>query len=347
MSRPKKKLRRVFPQIIGFENLLSAAVKAARGKRENRKVMAFFLNLEDNICQLQEELEAHLYCPGEYRTFHIYEPKARLISAAPFRDRVAHHGLMNVIGPPLERRFIYDSYSNRVGKGTHAAIRRYQVFLNRFFYVLKCDIKSYFPSIDHELLKEAVRERISCSGTLWLIDTIIDGSNPQPRPGLYFPGDTLFTPFQRRLGLPIGNLTSQFFANYYLDPLDHYVKEVLGCKGYVRYVDDFVLFADSKPQLWRWKKNIDRFLLDFRLKLHPKRCHIFPSTLGYPFLGQVVFPTHRRLVASNVRRFKKRLRRWRQVPPENLGQRLASWRGHAEQADSVHLLRSLGLIEDK
>ncbi len=296
--------------------------------------------------RLRQDLLTRQYRPGRYRVFQIYDPKPRLISAAPFRDRVVHHALMNVIGPRLERRFIDDSFSNRVGKGTHAAIRRYQDFLRRFSYVLKCDIKSYFPSIDHGLLKELLRKHLACPGSLWLIDVIIDGSNPQPSPGLYFSGDTLFTPLERRGGLPIGNLTSQLFANFYLDPLDHFIKEELKCKGYVRYVDDFALFAGSKRTLWHWKEEISRFLRQYRLKLHPTRCHVFPSRSGFPFLGQLVFPSHRRLTATNVRRFKKRRRMWESVPPDNLKQRVSSWIGHARQADTGNLLKSLGLVDE-
>jgi hypothetical protein len=159
----------------------------------------------------------------------------------------------------------------------------------------------------------------------------------------YFPGDSLFTPFERRVGLPIGNLTSQFFGNYYLNPLDHFIKETLRCKAYVRYVDDFVLFSDSKLQLREWKENIRIFLGDFRLKLQPKRCHIYPSYQDIRFLGQVVYRTHRRLASDNVRKFKKRLRRWEKHPPHNLQQRLASWVGHASQANTFSLLVSLGL----
>lgn len=341
-----KTFNHLFQQVVSFENLLAAARNAAKGKKERPNVLLFFLNLEENLFLLQDELVSHNYTPGHYRTFDIYDPKPRLISAAPFRDRVVHHALMNIIGPLMERSFIFDSYANRVGKGTHKAIRRYQSFLKQYHFVLKCDIKSYFPSIDHEILKSLVRKRINCNQTLWLIDTIIDSINqPQIQPiNEYFPGDTLFTPLGRRIGLPIGNLTSQFFGNYYLNPLDHFIKEKLRCKAYIRYVDDFVLFADSKLQLKEWKKNILIFLESLRLKLQPKRCNIYPTAKGYRFLGQVVFPTHRRLAAENVRKFKKRLKKWKKCPPNNLQQRLASWMGHASQANTFSLLNTLGLI---
>jgi retron-type reverse transcriptase len=340
-----KTYKNLFPQISAFENLLLAARNAAKGKGERYYVMAFFLNLEENLFQLQTELKTESYRLGNYTTFRIYEPKPRMISAAPFRDRVVHHALMNIVGPLLEKSFVFDSYANREGKGTHRAIRRYQCFLKKYKYVLKCDIKKYFPSIDHEILKSLIRKRIADQKTLWLIDAIIEGSNKQVDVLDYFPGDSLFTPVERRKGLPIGNLTSQFFANYYLNPLDHFIKEELRCGAYLRYVDDFALFGNSKLQLNEWKKRISVFSEAYRLRLHPVRCHIYPSSVGYRFLGQVVFQTHRKLCSDSVRRFKKRQRIWQISPPENIDQRIASWAGHASQADTFCLLKSLALIK--
>jgi len=262
--------KHLFTKILSFENLLLAAHKAAVGKREQPNVMLFFDRLEENLWRLQEELQTQTYRPGEYSTFQIYEPKPRMISAAPFHDRVVHHALINVIGPLFERSFIFDSD--------------------------------------------------------------------------YFPGDDLFTPVERRKGLPIGNLTSQFFANLYLDPLDHFIKEVLRCLAYLRYVDDFVLFANSKAELWKWREQIAIFLQGLRLKPHPHRCYIFPARVGWRFLGQQIFRTHRLLAAENVRRFKKRQQIWRKSPPDNLEQRLASWKGHAGQADTYRLLQAMELL---
>lgn len=342
-NRPMKRHKNLFPQIISFENLLLAARNAAAGKGERYYVMEFFFDLEENLFHLQEKLVSQTYRPGSYQTFRIYKPKPRMISAAPFRDRVVHHALMNVIAPLLERSFIFDSYANRIGKGTHKAIRRYQDFLQHYSWALKCDVKKYFPSIDHEILKSLLRKRIADAQALWLIDAIIDGSNPQEEVLDYFPGDDLFTPVERRRGLPIGNLTSQFFANYYLDPLDHFIKETLRCRAYIRYVDDFVLFGNSKNQLWAWYAQISLFLEDYRLKLHPRRCQLYPTSSAYRFLGQVILTTHRRLAGENVRSFKKRLRKWQISPPDNLRQRVASWIGHAQQANARALLTSLKL----
>ena len=337
-----KTFKNHFSKIIAFENLLNAFYKAARSKRERIYVMAFAEDLETNLFILQEELREQTYLPGGYATFRIYEPKPRMISAAPFRDRVVHHALINIISPLLEKSFVYDSYANRVGKGTHKAIRRYQSFLRQYGFVLKNDIKKYFPSIDHEILKALLHKKIADPQTRWLIDIIIDGSNPQEEVIEYFPGDDLFTPFGRRKGLPIGNLTSQFFANFYLNPFDHFVKETLRCPGYVRYVDDFVLFDNSKNRLKEWERDIERFLLTLRLKLNPRRRQIYPSSMANRFLGQVIYQTHRRLAGENVRRFKKRLKQWEKEPPGNLKQRIGSWKGHAMQANSQGLVNALG-----
>ena len=333
--------KRLFSKIVSFRNLLEASHKAAKGKRERPNVIAFFRRLEENLWDLSQELSERTYRPGGYTTFSIYRPKPRMISAAPFRDRVVHHALMNVIGPVLERSFIHDSYANRVGKGTHRAINRFQWFQRRYDYVLTCDIRKYFPSIDHEILKKLLRRRIADRGVLWLIDRIIDASNHQEFVCDYFLGDDLLTPISRRRGLPIGNLTSQFFANSYLTPLDHFVKEDLGCRAYLRYVDDFALFSDSKHLLQEWRGQIARFLASYRLRLHPTRVHVSPCRIGGRFLGQVVYRSHRRLTGENVRRFRSRLLAWDRRPPGNPQARVASWIGHARQADTVALLKSL------
>jgi len=246
----------LFGRLVSFENLLLAFLKASKGKKSNPQVGDFALRLEEELLLLQRELMDKTYSPGPYRTFYIYEKKKRMISAAPFRDRVVHHALCNIIGPIFERGFIYDSYANRVGKGTHRAVGRCSEFARKNPYVLKLDIKKYFPSIDHEILKGLIRRRIKDPEVLWLCDLVIDSSNPQEQVLEWFPGDDLFAPVERRKGLPIGNQTSQFFANLYLDPLDHFVKEVLGCRYYIRYVDDILVFGPEKGYLWDVKEEI-------------------------------------------------------------------------------------------
>lgn len=350
-----KRFGNLFEKIATFDNLLAAFYKARKGKRRKENVAAFEVNLEWELLRLLEELKTDAYRPGSYRTFTIRDPKQRMISAAPFRVRVVHHALCNVIEPVFEPTLISDTYANRPGKGAHAGIRRCQEFARRFRYVLKADIAKYFPSIDHSILKNIIARKIKCAKTLRLIDLIIDNSNPPEPVQFCLPGDDLFTPLLRRKGLPMGNLTSQFFANLYLSPLDHFIKEELRIPGYVRYVDDFVLFHDKKSELHEIEQRIRIFLAsELRLVLHDRKTNIFPTEKGITFLGQRVFTTHRRLRRENLQRFKKRLAkrldayRTGNIHPETFELQLNSWLGHARQADTWRLRRKIfyHLIEE-
>lgn len=300
----------LYPQITHWDNLRLAHQKAAKGKRGKGPAARFEYHLEDNLTQLQQELWDKSYRPGAYHSFYIHEPKRRLISAAPFRDRVAHHALCNVIEPIFERSFVFDSYANRVGKGTHRALDRCQQFARRFNYVLTCDVKQFFPSIDHQILRDNLARKITCADTLWLVDQILAsgiGVLAEEYQMTWFPGDDLLAATRPR-GLPIGNLTSQFWANCYLNPFDHFVKRILRCKGYLRFVDDFLLFADDKTTLWRWKKAVVDYLAGLRLTLHTNRAQVRPVTEGIPFLGFVVYPQRRRLKGRKAVHFRRRLR---------------------------------------
>jgi retron-type reverse transcriptase len=336
-----------FSQITSFRNLLLAFRKARSGKPKKPNIARFEAKIEQELFQLQRELHTGIYQPGEYRAFRIFEPKVRLISAAPFRDRVVHHAVCNIVEPIFEPAFITDTFANRRNKGTHRGIYRCKVFLRKNRFVLKTDIRKYFPSIDLDILKNLIARKIHCPQTLGLINKIIDNSNQQEFVPDYFPGDNLFTLLERRRGLPMGNLTSQFFANIYLSPLDHYVKEVLRL-GYVRYVDDFVIFADDKKTLTQARQRIEKFLAEnLRLRLHPDKTHISPCEKGITFLGQRVFRTHQKLKNENVRRFRKRLRqrlrdfRAGRLHPDKLEQQLNAWLGHAKQADTFRLRKAI------
>ncbi len=338
-----KRYGNLWNDLISWDNLLHAVRKAQRGKRFRREVARFIFHLEPELLRLQEELSQRTYLPGPYRTFRIYEPKPRLISAAPFRDRVVHHALTNVIGPIFERSFIFDSYACRIGKGTHAAVDRCQRYARRFRYVLKADIRKFFPSIDHQILKQLISRKIKDPDVLWLVNLIVDHSNPQDRIVTWFADDTLFTPLERRRGLPLGNQTSQFFANVYLDPLDHFVKDSFSVGGYIRYVDDFLLFSNDKRQLARARSEIAQLLSQLRVRLHPTKCVVFPARQGIRFLGYRIFPTHRLLVKENVWRFRRRLRQMESsylqgdLSPADLRQRIRSWIGHAAHANTFRL----------
>ncbi len=338
---------RLFDRIANFQALRTAARKAIKGKRNKPAPAAFMANQEKELLRLERELRDGSYKPGGYVTIFIKDPKSRMVSAAPFRDRVVHHALCAVIEPIFERGFIYDSYANRSGKGTHRAVARYERFRDRSSHVLRCDIHRYFPSIDHEILKRDVRRRVACERTLRLIDTIIDGSNPQEPVHIHYPGDDLLTPFERKRGLPIGNLTSQFFANLYLDGLDHFVKEKLRAKGYVRYVDDFALFHDDPATLESWRQSIGVFLEGRRLSLHADKTFVQRTSEPAPFLGYVLYAGYRGLPEDNVRRFRNRLRGLRDrlragtATNEEIEQKIGAWIAHAAHANTWRLRNAI------
>lgn len=338
-----KTYKHLYDSITSFDNLLLAAKNACKGKRYQPKVSRFHLFLEQELFGLQRELREKSYRPGPYKTFTIHDPKERLISAAPYRDRVVHHALCNLIEPLFDRTFVHDTYANRKGKGTHRAILRYQEFARRYAYVLKCDIRKFFPSLDHAILKEEIRWKIACPDTLWLIDLIIDHSNPQEPHAVYFPGDHLFTPVSRPKGLPIGNLTSQIWGNVYLNRFDHFVKEELRVKGYIRYVDDFVLFSDSKEELKAWRAAITHRLAHLRLIPHPNKTHIHRVGRGVPFLGFRVFPQYKYVLKEKSKRHSRYVRKLLesylagQCTPEHLEGSFNSWLGHVRFGASARL----------
>lgn len=342
-----KRFGNLYPQIVTFENLLDAARKAQRGKRFRPNVLDFNFHLEEELERLQTELGDRTYLPGEYKTFRIFDPKPRLISAAPYRDRVVHHALCNVIMPPIERTFIHDSYANRTGFGTHRALQRFTEFARSYRYILQCDIRLYFPSIDREILKTILRRKIKCPDTLWLIDTILDRSNAQETVIDYFPGDNLLTPLDRRRGLPIGNLTSQFFANVYLSGFDRFVKERLKIGAYLRYVDDFALFSDDRSELVAARLAIEDYLASLRLKLHPIKSQLFETQCGTNFVGFRVLPDRIRVRNDNLRRGRQRLKTMRtdyeagKITLTQIGQSVRSWAAHLKHGDTHRLRQNI------
>lgn len=337
----------LWPQILEFENLLQAARQAQQGKRFRANVLAFNHALEQELFTLQTELQKHTYQPGAYRTFEIWDPKPRLISAAPYRDRVVHHALCNIIMPLLERTLIEDTYANRIGYGTHRALERFTGFTRRYRYCLQGDIQKYFPSIDHEILKALLRKWIKCPDTLWLIDIIIDASNEQHPVIEYFPGDDLLTPVQRRRGLPIGNLTSQLFANLYLSPFDHFVKRQLKLRCYLRYVDDYAAFSDDRQELAEARLAMEEFLATLRLKMHPIKSQLFDTLHGANFVGFRVLPDRIRVRNDNLKRARRRMEQLQKdyaagtISLKPLVQRLQSWEAHLMHGDTYRLRRKL------
>lgn len=331
----------MYQQICSWNNLLLAYRKASRGKRGKAPAAGFEYRLEDNLVTLSQELREKTYTPGPYTSFYIHDPKKRLISAAPFRDRVVHHALCNVIEPVFERSFIYDSYANRISKGTHRALDRAQWFSRRFKYVLPCDIRQYFPAIDHAILRRTLCRKIKDPDVIWLMERVLEsgvGVLKQSYDMVWFPGDDLFA-INRPRGLPIGNLTSQFWANCYLNPFDHFVKRELGCKGYVRYVDDMLFFGDDKKRLGSWKQAIIERLQTLRLTLHVNRAQVRPRSEGIPFLGFLIYPNKRRLKRRKGIAFSRKLRTLfgeyasGRLPPERLLDSLRGWMNHVGHED--------------
>lgn len=339
----------LFDSFVDFGNLYQAWRQAAKGKRGRAAAATFELGLADELVALQTALRDGTWRPGAYRSFRIRDPKPRLVSAAPFADRVVHHALCNVIGPIFERTFIGDSYANRVGKGTHAALDRAQALARRYRYVLQCDVREYFPSIDHAILEAMLCAKLRDERLCRVIRLILDGgagildAEYTPR---YFPGDDLFA-VNRPRGLPIGNLTSQIWANIYLNVLDQYVKRELRCPAYLRYVDDFLLFSDDKRVLWAWKDAVRACLGKLRLTLHEVESTVYPVDAGIPFLGFRIYPTRRRLKRRNGVYFQRRLRRYYRayaqgdMELDEMKQRVRGWVAHAEQGDTHALRRSL------
>jgi len=299
------------------------------------------------VC-LKHELRTQTYSPGNYESFYIHEPKRRLISAAPFRDRVVHHALCNVIEPVFERSFIFDSYANHTGKGTHRALDRCQQFARRFAYVLPCDVRQFFPSIDHGILRKMLAVRIKDARVLWLIDQILAsgaGVLQESYDRVYFPGDDLFAALRPR-GLPIGNLTSQFWANVYLHPFDQFVKRELRCAGYLRYVDDCLLFANDKAVLWRWRAELQQRMACFRLAIHAG-AHPRPVGEGVSFLGFTVFPHRRRLKRRKGIFFQRKLRdllvryRAKEITATEVNNSVRGWLNHVRYANTTGLRKAV------
>jgi RNA-directed DNA polymerase len=334
----------MYTHLTSWDNLLLAYRHASKGKRNQPAVAAFEYRLEDHLLALQASLRDRTYRPGSYTHFYIHEPKRRLISAAPFRDRVVHHALCNLIEPIFERAFIADSYANRLGKGTHRAIDRAQALARRFPYVLQCDVRQFFPSVDHAILRHALARKITDADMLWLIDRILEsgrGVLSEVYDMVYFPGDDLFAALRPR-GLPIGNLTSQFWANVYLNAFDHFVKRTVRCQGYVRYVDDMLLFAADKATLWAWKSAVCGALAALRLTIHAS-AHPRPVREGVPFLGFTIFPQRRRLKRRKGVYFQRRL--WSLLTAWQIGARplaqvttsVRGWVNHVRYGNTVGL----------
>ena len=338
----------LFERIASFPALLAAAQRAAQSKRDRPDAAAFFFHLETWLLRISDALYAGTWQPGPYRKVMLHEPKTRHISIAPFADRVVHQALHGALRPLLERSYITDTFASIPGRDQHRAIARYEQFAARQPWVLRCDIHRFFPSIDHAVAKACLRRHVRCPRSLALFDKVIDGSNPQEPVLRFYPGDDLFTPHQRRRGLPLGNLTSQMLGNLVLNPLDHFVKEVLRVKGYVRYLDDFALFCDSPAQGRAFQAEVGQFLDAQRLSLHATKTRVQQTSQVTLFLGlELHRHGHRRLPHVNVSRAVQRINQCRagwldgSLSEAQVRTRLNGWVAHARHADTFQLRQSL------
>ena len=338
----------LWQQLCSWDNLLLAYRKARRGKRQQAEIQAFGFNLEYELSQIRRELLEHNFHPGGFQQFYIQDRKTRLISAAPFRDRVVHHALMNIVEPLVDPYFIADSYASRKGKGVHVAVRRYQAWAKHHAYALKIDIRRYFDSIDHLRLKQKLAQLLPYPPMLQLFERIID-SSPEPiNPYVVWAdGDDLIDLATRQVGLPLGNLTSQFLGNVYLNDLDHFVKRQLKIPAYLRYVDDMVLLANSKTTLWQWCEQIEQFLAGERIAIHPRKKLLVPVQHGLDVLGYRVYPKRIRLSRHSGYQFRRKLKalakayRQYRMDLDQIKPHVAGWLGHASQADSRGLCKAV------
>ena len=298
-ERERRWLRHNYNDITSLSNLLAAWPEFLAGKKGRKDVGRFSVHLTDNILDLQEELVNKTYQHGSYQAFKINDPKPRDIHKATVRDRLVHHAIYRILYPLFEQRFSFDSYSCRLDKGTHKAINRFRDFARRVsennhktVWVLKCDIRKFFASIDHEILLDILNSYIADESTIWLLEQVIKS---------FMVTD--------KAGLPLGNLTSQLLVNVYMNEFDQFVKRGLKVKYYVRYADDFVALSADKTELERLLPKFAEFLENkLKLRLHPGKCGIKTLASGIDFLGWVHFPTHRVLRPSTRRRMARQLK---------------------------------------
>jgi RNA-directed DNA polymerase len=338
-----KRHKQLWPTFCTWDNFELATRRMLKGKRYTKEGARFASRWEDEVCRLLRELEKGEYRPGDYHYFSIHEPKERIVAAAPMRDRVVHHALVQVLEPLFEPRFIEDSFACRKDKGTHAGMRRALEFTRQYPWVVKCDIRRYFPSIDHEFLRAAIKRVVGDRHILELIDLILESHRDRDRQ--WWPeGGDLFSVQKTGVGIPIGNLTSQFFANIHLDAFDHYVKQDLRVKGYVRYVDDFLIFGESRTEVRGRGNAAKAWLHGIGLEIHPDKYRVCRTAEGVDFCGFRVRADGRiRLRTDSVRRFQRRYREqlWRakrgELASSDVTRSVQAWIAHAEHAQSWRL----------
>lgn len=343
-------LKTTLTEITSLDTLLIAHQRAMKGKRQSYQATGFNYDLMSHLLVLQQELRSGTYRPSAYRRKIITEPKVRLIEAPAYRDRIVHHALHHHLSPFYERSFIPDSYACRPGRGIHYAATRIQHFLRSGgpnLYVCQLDVSKYYASINHERLLELLETKVADQALLDLLRVIVDSTDSGIEHDFLFAPDSYYFTKGRR-GIPIGNLTSQLFANIYLDRVDAYAKQTLKIRHYVRYMDDILFFHTDKTQLHAWQQAMIEFLYqDLYLTINPRKVRVYPAKFGVSFVGYVIYPWYLRLRGSSVRRFKKRYRRQlkavmtERLQPARMRESFNSWKAHASHARTKQLVLKL------
>ncbi|MCD4760112.1 reverse transcriptase/maturase family protein [archaeon] len=340
-----KAYRNLYQRICSYKNLELAFKKAKKNKGNLPYVIEFEVNLKENLLQLQKELKSLTYKPRKLKRFIIRDPKTRIIHSSNFRDRVIHHAIVNILEPIYEKIFVYDSYASRINKGSHKAVERFEEFKRKVSennllvrvaktrnqikgYVLKADIKKYFDSVDHTVLLDIISRNIKDNKVIWLIKQILDN----------------FDAKIKGKGVPLGNLTSQFFANVYLNELDYFIKHNLKAKYYIRYVDDFVILHEDKEILEKYKIKIEKYLKTLKIELHPDKSDIKSLKNGITFLGYRIYGKHRLLRKSNLRKFQREFDEMLAmgvIVPFTIAKSLQGWFGYAQWANTYKLRKRM------
>ncbi len=333
-----KAYKNIYDEIISLPNLYYAYSQAIKS-RKDATLFGFNKDIHGNLWRIHLELLRQTYEPSTYTVFHVKDYKERRIMAPHFRDHVVHHAIHNWLEQIYDASFIYDSYACRKGKGTHKGFFRVKKFAGRHKggYFMKCDITKYFYSIDQHTLLEIIRKNIKDESLLGLLEKIIGSHNEKIMP---YHIENTDVPEQKK-GIPIGNLTSQLFANIYLNELDYFAKHELRIKHYVRYVDDFIMFSDDKKVLHEVWEKIRGFLHGrLYLCLEKRKTQINKVSFGVDFTGYVARGSHVRVRTRNWRRFRaklgSRIYEWRRgrLEPESLGASFASYTGHLSHTNS-------------
>ena len=314
--------------------MIEAHYRAVKGKRNKKEIINYEIDLETNIINLINNIKNNTYKQGKYREFIVYEPKERLIKSLPYQDRIVHQWYVEeFIKDYYYKRFIKDTYACIKNRGTHKAVENVQKYMivrkrkNKDYYVLKCDIKKYFYNIDKDVLIKILEKSIKDSKLLNFTKIILDDGNEK--------------------GIPIGNYTSQWFANIYLNELDHYVKDVLRIKYYVRYMDDFIFLLENKEKCKEILNKVRNFIeIELHLKLNEKSRY-YPHKMGVDFCGYKIFETHRLLRKRSKKKIKKNIKLWNYLKEEEkLDKHMMllcwnSWIGHTKHSNSYNFRKQM------